>query len=106
MALTSEQETVVRSWVGTTVSIDVLNERFERLESLNATVAEELQSQLAELIAQPAQISLPSGLSIQTSQNITALQQLIIKFQNSTDLDSGTYVTIPGIGRMVRREYR
>lgn len=105
MALTSDEETVVRSWVGTTVSIDVLNERHDRLGTLNGVVLEELRAQLTELSSQPSSLTLPSGLSVQITQNITELQQRIKMFELSADLD-GDVELEPGFGRMKRKQYR
>ena len=92
MPLTTEQLSVVRSWVGSTPTDVVLNERYTRLLSLDAVVRESLRTQLSGLLAQPGNITLPSGLSITTQANITSLQSMIKEFENAPSLDDTTAI--------------
>lgn len=104
--LTDAQLAVVRSWVGPTVTESTLNERYTRLGSLDAVILEELRTQLANLIDQPSQVSLPGGLNVTIGQNITAIQQLLAKFESSGGTDGTPDVARVGVSRLRRPDYR
>lgn len=105
MPLSSDEMTVARSWVGPTVSDAVMNERYDRLGSITAAVEEQLRFALAVLLEQPSSLSLPSGLSVQTTQNITAAQQVLKSFIATGDLD-GEDTGGVGFAQMVRTDVR
>lgn len=104
--LTPEQLAAVRVWVGTGPTDQSLHDRFERLGSVDATVLEELRSQLSVLNAQPGSFSLPSGLSVSVSTNIQALERLIKEFRNSPSLDSSLPGKAAGVSKLVRPDRR
>lgn len=108
MPLSTEQLASARAWVGTEVTDTELSARYDRLGSVDAAVSEELRSQLTTLLEQPSSVSLPSGLSVQITQNITALQQLIKDFKTSGGIDAtleGTSPT-PGVSKLHRTDRR
>jgi len=108
VALSTEQLAAARAWVGTDVSDATLSARYDRLGSVDAAVLEELRTQLTTLLEQPSSVSLPSGLSVQITQNITALQQLIKEFGSSGGIDAaleGTSPT-PGVSKFYRSDRR
>lgn len=102
MPLTENELIVARSWVGQEVTDDALNERYERLGSLNAVIEETLRVQATELAKRPANVSLPSGLTVSTSHNITEARQRLEKFLAS----GGVNATSPGVTRLKRKDRR
>ena len=101
MPLTDDEMTVVRSYVGPTESDATLNERYDRLGTIDLAIEESLRSQLAVLRAAPASVRLPSGLSVNNSNNIEALQKALDKF-----IANGGTSGVAGVTRIVRTDYR
>jgi hypothetical protein len=95
--LTADQLAVLRVWVGDKVTDSDLQARYARLGTLTATAEEILRSQLKKLIDAPSSLSLPSGLSISRSANITALQQTLKELLSigSIDGDRGQVAVYP-----------
>lgn len=112
MTPSDDELIVARSWIGTTEDEDVFIERCERLGSLDSAIVESLRAQLASLVLDsPASVSTPSGLSINQSENIKALQASLEEFLSiggtdgiqEEDVSSGSMtVVIP----IPRRDYR
>lgn len=105
MPLTSDELAVVRSWVGAEVTDAELNARYLRLGTITATVEEQLRYDLAVLMAQPARVTLPSGLSVSTADNIKAHQERLNDFLVNGDLD-GVDTSGGGIGKLYRQDKR
>lgn len=95
MPLTDDQLVVVRSWVGEVVDDQTLHDRYDRLQTLDATVEEELRSQLAVAIDQPTQVSLPSGLSISKQQNLMSAEKRLKDFLSFGSLDDDVFEAGP-----------
>lgn len=106
MPLTTEQIAAVRAWVGQDVSDQTLHDRFDRLGSVDATVLEELRTQLTALNAQPGSLSLPSGLSVTTQSNAQVLERLIKEFRNAPSLDSPQEGVKASVAKLVRPDRR
>lgn len=99
MPLSTSEMLVVRSWVGTTPTDVQLNERFDRLGTVEDTVEETLRAQLSELLGQPASLSLPSGLSVNYGENIRSIKE---KLSDIKKVIGGS----GGITRLYRPDYR
>lgn len=83
MPATADELKVARSWIGTTETDDVFNERYDRLGSLDAAIKESLRTQLAKLILdQPAGLSTPDGLNVQFGENIRTLSARLAEFSS------------------------
>lgn len=102
MPLDSEQETVVRAWVGDDVELEVLDERYDRLGTLDATVEEELRYQLAQLKNQPSSLTLPSGLSLSWNDRVRMAQEQLKDFLNHGSLDDDIVESGTRISKLVR----
>ena len=102
MPLTDEELRAVRSWVGESVTDEVLNERYDRLGDIDAAVEEELRSQAVALSQRPSNLALPSGLSVAFGQNMTLAEDRLKQFKASGGI--GT----PGVNvvKMHRRDFR
>lgn len=103
--LTADEIAAMRPWVGPSVTDAELQTRYTRLDNLDDVVEETLQAQLSTLLEQPSSTSLPSGLSVTITQNLTELRQMIKRFQNSTGIDSDSS-PIPGVGKLARADRR
>lgn len=91
MPPTADELTLARSWIGNTEEEDVFAERYDRLEDLDKAILESMRAQLSVMLFdQPSSISTPDGLSVQFTQNITALQQLIKNFVAMGGTDPAT----------------
>ncbi len=77
--MTDDELELVRTWVGDTPSDAELQEIYARVEDLATVVRQVLRKRLANLLAQPASLSVPGEVSINNAANIAALQ-------NSLDL--------------------
>lgn len=109
MPMTTEALARARSWVGTEISDIDLSDKYDRLGTVDAAVEETLREQYTLLLETPSSVSLPSGLSVQNTQNITHLEKLLKDFMNSGGIDAeldGSSIAIPGIARLVRAERR
>ena len=106
MALTADELTAIRAWVGNEPTDAELNERYDRLESLDAVVEETLEAKLALLLEQPSSVSLPSGLSVTITQNMTEMRQTLKRFKNTTSLDDPIAGDIPGVSKLHRADRR
>ena len=97
MPPTADELTVARSWIGTTETDAVFNERFDRIyalvinpndtarreRALNLAIEESLRAQLAVLtLDQPASMS-AEGNSVNYQQNIISLQQNLTRFTDT-----------------------
>ncbi len=79
---------VVRSWVGTSESDESINERYDRLGTVDETIIESLRSQIAAMtLDAPAQLTDSSGFSVNYSANITALNKTLNDFINRGGTD-------------------
>lgn len=91
--------TVVRSWVGSKPSDDELEERFERLGTVEDTIRETLRAQLSTVLENPASLSTPSGLSVNYGENIRTLKERINELNDVAPSGSGAAV-------LYRKDYR
>lgn len=106
--LSADELAAARAWIGTEETDQALSARAERLGSLDAAILEVLRTNLTELIEQPSSTSLPSGLSVTITQNITALEKLIKDFQASGGVEAslaGT-ATVPSVTKLHRADRR
>lgn len=94
MALSADQETILRTWVGDDPTNAELEALYAIHESWDEVVRSTLRRKIALLSEDPTSLSVP-GLSISNGQQITTLQQLLRDFNNSggTGLDE-----TPGTG--------
>lgn len=99
MALASSEMSVVRSWVGDKPTDDELEERFERLGTVEDTIRETLRAQLSSMLSNPASLSTPSGLSVSFGENIRTLKARLEELNDQAPAGSGTAV-------LYRRDYR
>jgi len=107
--LTEGEWVVVRSWIGTTEEEEVFQERYDRLNDLDAAIIESLRAQLSTMILdQPSSISTPDGLSLQYGENIRTLREHLNKFisQGGTDALPESGVGGANVTRMERPSYR
>lgn len=102
MPFTNDEMQVVLSWTGTGETEAKLNERYERLEDMDAVIVESLRYQIAVLRSSPASLRLPSGLSINTSDNIKALEEALGKFV----AQGGTSGSATNVTKLVRADWR
>jgi hypothetical protein len=87
---TADQLTLARSYIGSTETDDVFNERFDRLGpgepwwvKLTLAIQESIRAQIASLIFdQPTQITV-GGDSFNWGSNIKALQDALEAFEDS-----------------------
>lgn len=107
--LTEAQITLARSWIGNTESDETLQERYDRLGSLDSAIVESLRAQLAVLVLdQPSSISTPDGLSVQFGENIRALRDTLKNFIQLGGTDSQQDAGTGGgtVTRLERPSYR
>jgi hypothetical protein len=102
MALSDEQELVLRTWVGDDPTTSYLEDLYAALGSYDEVVRSVINRKIATLAEQPSSISVP-GLSISNGQQLVALQELLKRFNASggTGLDSEVSTGIL-FGRLVR----
>lgn len=89
MPLSQGEMTYARSWIGVSEADQTFLERFERHYAVNQdqvrdlarAIEESMRSQLTALTAQPSSVSLPGGLTVSTSANLTALREAIKEFR-------------------------
>lgn len=75
--------TVIRSWVGDDPTDDDLEERFERLGTVDLVIEETLRGQLSSMASasNPASLSLNDGTSVTYTENIRALRENLRRFE-------------------------
>jgi hypothetical protein len=89
MPASEDELKVARSWIGTTETDDVFNERYDRLGSLDDAIAESMRAQLAVLLMdQPASLSTPDGTSVNFGKNIDAMTARLQEFLDTGGSDS------------------
>lgn len=89
----------IRSWVGSEPSNDDLAVRFERLGSTNLTALEVLRERRANLLADPAKVSVDGDASWDWSKNLEVLDKQV------AELETVAGIAGPGtvnVGRLVR----
>lgn len=102
MALSADQELIVRSWVGDDPTTSYLEDLYDVVGSWDEVVRTTLRRKIALLSEDPSSISVP-GLSVSNSQNLQAMQQTLKDFNNSggTGLDEDSTMGM-GTGRITR----
>jgi hypothetical protein len=91
MAITAEQLAEVRDWVGSTPDDGEVGDTFDALGSVRDTIRRILRRRRADLIANPAQFSVPGEYSQNTGDNLKYLDALIASLDVadiSTDSES------------------
>lgn len=109
MSLSPEDLKTVRAHVGDStnegaVSDQYLSDRYDELDDdIDALILEELNRQRANLLADPAHMQGPEGISQDTRRNIEALNDKIQEFktEGGTQSSGGTNVT-----KLTRTDYR
>lgn len=71
--LSSDQELIIRTWVGDDPTSSELEELYDALGSWDEVVTATLRKQVADLTSQPSSFSVP-GLSISIGQQLQAAQ--------------------------------
>lgn len=97
---------VARSWIGTSESDAIFNERFDRLLSnLDAAIVESLRSQLAVFVLdRPASVGTPDGTTVNFAENIKALREQLALF---TEVGGAAEVALnASIAKITRSQYR
>jgi hypothetical protein len=102
MALSPDQEIIVRTWVGDDPTTSELEDLYTVLGSWDEVVRATLRRKIALLSEDPTSLTVP-GLSISNSSQISALQQMLKDFNNSggTGLDADSAMGVM-TGRIVR----
>lgn len=104
-ALTEGQVKLARSWIGNTETVEVLQERFSRLGTLDLAITESLRAQLAALTMDaPGQFATPSGYSQNTNENIRAITAALEEFLSSGTVEGGSGAVL--VTRLSRSDYR
>jgi hypothetical protein len=113
VALTPEQLTVVRSWIGSAVppTDDHLASRHSSLKSLKAVVAEVLRARLADFEAEAASTTIAGEVSSNHAANLSSLRERLkdlAKYPDDLGVpavaeDEGGLITMQRIRRPGRR---
>jgi hypothetical protein len=78
-------DTAVRAWLigqlGTATDLTDLEVRYARLGTARAVAIEVLEERKAALIAQPANVSVSSVVSVSTAENIKAIERQIARLE-------------------------
>lgn len=105
--LTIDQVSLIRSWVGEVVTTDELQERFDRLASIDKVIEETLRYRLGILVVdEESSVRLPSGLAVNTSKNIDALTDRLALFLSSGGTEEDESVLGSGVFKLDRTDYR
>jgi hypothetical protein len=104
MALSADQEIVLRTWVGDEPTVAYLEDLYAVHGSWDQVVISTLRRKIAVLSEDPTSISVP-GLSITNGQQVIAVQQTLKDFMNSggTGLDEESTMGVQ-FGRIVRAD--
>lgn len=86
--LTDDDIAAIKSWVGSDWSESDIEDRFDRLENTDDVVLEILNTQIADLAAQPSSFSVP-GLSVTQGQNMITLSETLKRFRANGGLSGG-----------------
>lgn len=108
MPVTEAELILARSWIGNTETEDVFNERYDRLDSLDAAILESMRAQLSAMVFdQPSGLSTPDGLNLQYGQNIQTLRDMIKTFiAAGGTVEDETGPSGPGLVKLERVDYR
>ena len=113
MPATEAELTYARSYIGTTETDDVFNERVDRLaleyddraDVIDASIEESIRAQLSSMMLdQPGQASAPGGVSYSNGANIQTLAQQLTAFQKGGGSSAGGRGI--HVGRLVRERRR
>ena len=85
MALSADQELIIRTWVGDDFEASYLEDLYAALGNWDDVVRAAIRRKIAILSEDPTSISVP-GLSISNGQQVVALQDLLDRF----DAEGGT----------------
>ena len=105
--ITTDEEAVLRSFVGQTVDIGILQDSYDRLDNFDKVVLEELNRQLSILVSDTSGVIVVDGLTVNKTENIRALRERIKEFKNGAGTgleDTQTYGA--QISAISRPDYR
>lgn len=105
--ITVDQEAVLRSFVGQNVDIGDLQEAYDRLGNFDDVVLEVLRGQLSALVSDDVSVINAEGLTLNTVENIRALERAISSFKSTggTGLETTTDLGVKVI-ELERPDYR
>lgn len=80
--LTDDEWAAATSWIGTSITREEFEARYNRLGSVDQAIIETITYIISKMNGQPGSFSLPSGLSVTTSENLRAWQSILASFQS------------------------
>lgn len=83
--LSAVQEEYLRDHLGTAVDLGDAQDRYNRLNDVDAVIVEVLRRRIADLEATPAQFSVAGEYSQNTSENLKSLTAKLGEFQAGKD---------------------
>lgn len=107
MPLAEADLLVIRSWVGATPTDDAIEDKYDRLGTIDGVIIEVLVEKEQALIDQPSSISSPDGSSISFTSNLQAIRTKIRDFQKlGGTAGSADEAPQSNLVRFYRRDYR